>query len=204
MKLFVRREDGRKGWRLAAGAGVFIFLIIIMVAVASIYFGVVSQKNLYMLEYVDEISLYSQKYGLDPYLISAMIYCESTFRSDAVSSVGATGLMQIMPSTGRWLAEKIGIKNFTAQMLYRPSVNIEMGCYYMRFLLDRYGENVHNAIAAYHSGQGRVDGWLKDPAISDDGENLHNIPEGETRKYTQRVMKVHEIYKKLYKDSFQQ
>ena len=205
MGLFVQRGDKsvkKKGGRIFGVIGMAICLLALVLALHSMYFGVVSQKNVYILEYRDEIARFSEEYQLDPHLICAMIYCESTFRSDAVSSVGAVGLMQIMPSTGEWLAGKLKIEGYTKEMLLRPSINVEMGCYYMNFLLSRYNGNIRSAVAAYHSGQGNVDEWLRNPAISDDGKNLQNIPEGETRKYTDRVMRVHDIYKKLYKDEF--
>ena len=204
MSLFVKKDEksGRNKWRIIGLIAIVLCVVVVAVAIAAVYYGVVAQKNLYMLNYREEISLFSEKYQVDPFIISAMIYCESTFRSDAVSSVGAVGLMQIMPATGEWLAGKLKIGDYSENMLLRPSINIEMGCYYMRFLLDRYDGDLVCAVAAYHSGQGTVDGWRSNPEISEDGKTLHNIPEGETRKYTTRVINATEIYRKLYKDDF--
>ena len=192
----------RKKGGLFRAALALIVLAGLILAYATV-FQPWAQRQRYAIHYEQQIAHYAQKNGLDPYLVCAMIFCESSFKSDARSSVGALGLMQIMPETGAWLAHKVGIDDFDASMLYDPQVNMELGCWYLAFLLDRYAGDRQCAVAAYHGGQGNMDGWLQDPSISADGKTLDNIPEGETKKYTNRVLKVYEIYQQLYPDRFQ-
>ncbi len=82
----------------------------------------------------NEIGVYSEMYGLDPYLVAAIIKTESGFNKDIVSSMGAVGLMQIMPSTGEWIARQLNIEDFSGEMLKNEDVNIEMGCWYLNYL----------------------------------------------------------------------
>jgi len=183
-------------------AAMVLCALAVMAAFSILYSQVWSQNKRYVLYYQEEIAQSSERYGLDPYLVSAMIFCESSFEADAVSSVGAVGLMQIMPETGDWLAHKTQMEDYDGAMLLRPSVNIALGCWYLDFLINRYDGDWECAIAAYHSGQGRVDAWLADPAISSDGKTLKEIPEGETKKYTSRVLSAYVVYKKLHRDAF--
>ncbi|MBQ2818321.1 MAG: lytic transglycosylase domain-containing protein [Clostridia bacterium] len=187
-----------------AVSGVIIAAVLLL-ALCFIYATVYkpwSMKSRYILEYEETIRAHSEQYGVDPYLVAAMIYCESTYNPQAVSSVGARGLMQVMPDTGEWIAKKIDIEEFTEDMLFDTSINIEMGCWYMSFLLERYEGNQSCAVGAYHCGHGKMDGWLEDPMISSDGKTLENIPEGETKKYINRVNNAYDIYKELYPDIF--
>ncbi len=204
-KLFVQRhKNDRRKPRIAAIVAMLLCLLILFAALFAIHYAGRTQRNMYKLNYTDEISASCTQNSLDPYLVCAMIFCESSFRSEAVSSVGAIGLMQIMPDTGQWLADRLDMDGYSEQLLRRPSVNIQLGCYYLRFLLDRYGQDWRCAVAAYHSGQGNVDSWLKNSQISPDGSTLVNIPQGETKKYTERVLKTYDIYKKLYWSEFEQ
>jgi len=81
-------------------------------------------KLIYPLKFTEEIMECSRKYDLEPPMIAALIKTESNFDALAESGKGARGLMQITPSTGRWIAEKIGIRDYTDNMLYDPAVNI--------------------------------------------------------------------------------
>jgi soluble lytic murein transglycosylase len=150
----------------------------------------------YPLEYEDLIVRYSNEYNLDPYLVAAVIKTESTFKSDAVSSAGAVGLMQIMPETGEWLAGKFG-EAFETDNLYDPETNIRYGCWYLHFLMERFDGQADLAIAAYNAGHNRVEGWLLDEAYSD-GTVLTNIPYSETENYVKKVNKAYSKYKEFY------
>lgn len=153
------------------------------------------------LDYVDTISHYASEYDLDPYLVAAVIDTESGFRADAVSRVGARGLMQIMPDTAEWIAKKIGPENFTADQLFDPDVNIRYGCWYLRFLFDRF-QSRDLVAAAYNAGHGRVNDWLEDESITDDSGNLVNIPYEETSKYVEKIAKTQAKYEKDYPEVF--
>lgn len=154
-------------------------------------------------EYSEDIGIYAEKYDIDPFLILGVIDAESGFDKNAVSSVGAMGLMQIMPETGKWIASEIGIEDFKEEDLFDPETNIMMGSWYLRFLLDKYNNNLGNSLAAYNGGHGNVDNWLLDQKYSEDGENLSNIPFIETKEYVKIVRKNIEYCREKYKNLFE-
>ena len=167
------------------------------VLLSVMYFGALSLlKTLYPLKYEDYVEVYAKENNLSPAFVYAVIKCESGFDKEAVSSVGATGLMQIMPDTFSWINMKLGEKN-NYSMATDPETNIKYGCYLYGYLLSRYGR-VQEALAAYHAGIGNVDKWLDDPQYSSDGESLHTIPFPTTNKYVKKVMLTENIYEKLY------
>lgn len=157
------------------------------------------EKRKYRLDYPTQIKAYSREFGLDPYLVAAVIHCESGNRPVVVSPKGAVGLMQIMPDTGGWIAEKLGLANYDGAMLKDPEVNIRMGCWYLSYLTDRFGGVRSHALAAYNAGPGNLKKWLEDEAYSQDGV-LVNIPFDETSSYVQKVERAYEKYKNLYAD----
>ncbi|HHY78739.1 MAG TPA: lytic transglycosylase domain-containing protein [Clostridiales bacterium] len=156
-------------------------------------------KYVYPIKYKGIIARYAAEYNLDLYLIAAIIKVESNYNVTAKSNKGAIGLMQIKPSTGEWIGNQLRIKDFEEEMLYDPEINIKMGCWYINYLIKYYNDNKHLALAAYNGGQGNVNKWLKDEKFSDDGITLKNIPFEETRRYIQKVNKVYNIYKKVYR-----
>jgi len=139
---------------------------------------------------------YSAERDLDPFLVMGLIQAESSFRHEAVSPMGATGLMQIMPGTAEWLAGRMGI-GFEEGDLTDPAYNIRMGTYYLRLLINMF-EHVDTALAAYNAGMGNVRSWLEQERYSLDGATLHTIPFTETRNYVERVNRFMEIYRELY------
>jgi soluble lytic murein transglycosylase len=155
-------------------------------------------KKIYPRKYYNYVFYYAKEYGMDPYLIFAVIKVESNFRSDAISSKNARGLMQILPETGEWIAKEIGIKNYSNSMLFEPKYNIQMGTWYLTYLLKTFNGNIKLALAAYNGGSGNVDAWLKDKRFSKDGKQLHIVPFPETNKYIKKVLAVYEIYKFIY------
>jgi soluble lytic murein transglycosylase len=146
----------------------------------------------------NEIEVYSEMYGLDPYLVAAVIKTESGFDKDIVSSMGAVGLMQIMPSTGEWIARQLNIKGFSAEMLKNEDVNIEMGCWYLNYLRSQL-KHTNEVLAAYNGGIGNVFKWLQDPRYSKDGEVINTIPFKETVSYIEKVVVVYNEYMDLYR-----
>ncbi|MCL2563835.1 MAG: lytic transglycosylase domain-containing protein [Oscillospiraceae bacterium] len=154
------------------------------------------EEQRYPLRFEALIVRYSEQHDLDPFLVKGLIQAESSFRDDAVSPVGAIGLMQIMPNTGEWLAELMGI-SFETDDLFNPAYNIRMGTFYLRRLINYFGHQ-DTALAAYNAGMGNVRSWLNDERYSSDGETLHTIPFPETRAYVERVNEFIEIYRRLY------
>lgn len=102
----------------------------------------------------------SMKYGYDPEFILAIIQIESAFNPTAVSVVGARGLMQIMPATGREIATEVDLRWDGIKTLYDPEVNISMGMYYLFKMILKY-QDLRLALVAYNAGPGYVDGMLK-------------------------------------------
>ncbi len=99
--------------------------------------------------------------GLEPHLVAAVIEVESAGRPQAVSHVGALGLMQILPETGRELAQKHGVPWSGPDTLFDPAINVKLGAAYLRELTNRYGD-VSIALAAYNWGPGVIDQRLRD------------------------------------------
>ena len=158
-------------------------------------------KIVYPLMYREELLAASAEFDVDPCMLAALVYCESSYQADAVSRVGAIGLMQIMPETGQWLSGKIELENeFAEEMLYDPSVNLRLGSWYLKYLYDRYDGQWQEALTAYIAGQGQVDKWLKDPELSADGKHLDVIPGQDVKEYAAKVMRFHEHYKEAYPD----
>lgn len=155
-----------------------------------------SKQILYPVAYEDLIEKYAGENDLESYFVMAVVKTESNFISDAHSGY-ATGLMQITDETAEWLAGKMKLETDSID-LYDPETNIKLGCYYLRFLIDRYDGNVDTALAAYNAGMGNVAEWLQNPEYSDDGENLKYIPFTETRNYVQRVNSSWEYYREYY------
>ena len=180
---------------------IIIVIIFALILVFFLYFApdLVDQGYgiLYPLNYHTTVETYCAEYGLDSYLVMALIRTESNFDPDAVSTAGAIGLAQIMPDTGQWLSEKMGMEPYSEDMLYIPDTSIQMCCYYLNLLIERYG-NLDTALAAYNAGMGTVSDWLKDPNCSDDGLTLYYIPYQETRNYVQRINDSYGIYRNLY------
>lgn len=148
------------------------------------------QKIIYPLKYEAQIQQVSQQNGLDPALVAAVVYTESRFRPDAVSSQNAYGLMQLLPETADFVQQRSGIQGD-----YRdPDVNISLGAWYLSYLEDRYDGQETSMLAAYNAGEGRVDGW-----VSEEGFDIENdIPFQETRDYVVNVPETRDVYRDLY------
>lgn len=172
-------------------------LIALILTLTILYLGAVSMlKTLYPLKYEDYVEVYSKENNLSSSFVYAVIKCESDFDSNAVSNVGATGLMQIMPDTFSWISMRLGEDNPYSKAT-DPETNIKYGCYLYGYLLNKYGR-VQEALAAYHGGNGNVDKWLADERYSSDGKTLHTIPFPTTDKYVKKVMLTEKIYQNLY------
>ena len=191
-----RRRRQRRRTMLAVLASALVVLIALG-AWALIHRDGAPLFDRYPMRYEAEIRQAAAEFSLDPAYVASVALAESSFDAEAVSSVGAIGLMQIMPSTGEWIAGKLD-EAFDAQRLYEPSVNLRYGCWYLRFLLDRYDGDMRTASTAYHQGQGRVDEWLQDPEYSEDGKTLSVISSSVTDTYVNRIMENYAHYQELY------
>ncbi len=118
-------------------------------------------------EVAEAILKHAERNKLDPLLVVALIRTESSFNNYAVSEVGALGLMQVMPDTGKWLAEKSGIPFGNKKELFDPQLNIELGTAYLADLIKRFG-SVERALVAYNAGPGNAQKILKNDARRDE------------------------------------
>lgn len=139
------------------------------------------------------------EFDVDPRLIWAVMREESRYDPEALSYVGARGLMQVMPPTQVWIAEMLE-EDIPPGDAFRPETNIRMGAWFLRFLLDYFDNDLELVVAAYNGGAGSVDGWLADPRVSNRDDLLRWIGFGETREYLSRVLLSYEIYQELYPD----
>ena len=146
----------------------------------------------YPVKYSEIVEKYSAEINIDKYLIYAVINTESGFDEKAVSHKGAQGLMQIMEDTAIWCMDKM---NLEASSIIDPDVNIHIGTWYLKMLLDKYDGDVKTALAAYNGGMGNVSRWLNDPEYSNSEGRLTKIPFAETRKYVRNVLWTVKIYK---------
>lgn len=148
------------------------------------------------MKYSDEIYTYSKEYNVNPALVASIINVESGYNEKAVSSKGAEGLMQVLPSTGEWLAGKIKEEYYDG-ILLEGEFNIKIGTYYLGYLLEQFGDE-KLAVCAYNAGQTNVKKWLANSDYSSDGKSLEKIPFLETENYLKKVNKNYHYYKNRY------
>ncbi len=166
--------------------GAFIFLV----ASSSSSNSSIIEDN----EYGATVVKYATEMDVEPALVMAVIKAESGFNPNAVSPVGARGLMQMIPSTFEGMRNNFFPDDpYTADDLFTPEVSIKYGVKYLSEVMKKYGVK-ETAIASYNAGQGAVDGWLANSSYSDDGKTLKYIPYSETRTYVQTVMKYYNEY----------
>jgi soluble lytic murein transglycosylase len=170
-------------------------LAIGVVVVALVGFAYVQTANpawwvrlWYPLKYESIVRGHAHNYHLDPALLAAVIYQESKFRPDVESKSGAIGLMQLLPDTAKGIAVHTGGTRFRVADLYTPEINVRYGAWYLRHLLDKYGDE-RTALAAYNAGQENVDHWRAEGS---------GIPFAETRHYVDRVEHLKTLYRRGY------
>ena len=142
----------------------------------------------YPLKYETIVRGHARNYRLDPALLAAVIYQESKFRPSVKSKSGAIGLMQLLPGTAEGIAIHTGGSRFRVADLYDPEINVRYGAWYLRHLLDKYGDE-RTALAAYNAGQDNVDRWRSEG---------RGIAFSETRHYVSRVEHLKTLYRRGY------
>jgi peptidoglycan lytic transglycosylase len=148
------------------------------------------------LRHEDIIRQQARAKHLDPALVAAVIYQESKFRARR-SAAGAEGLMQILPSTARFIAKRSGGTAFVPSDLGTPQVNIAYGTYYLRYLLNRYDGSRTLAVAAYNAGETNVGRWIR-RAGGAGRFDAADIPFPETRAYVDSVERHQRDYRRHY------
>ncbi len=147
-------------------------------------------------EYVTTVLKYAGVYKVDPLLVMALIRQESLFNPRTRSHANAYGLMQLLPRTARQMAgRKRRLKRYH---LYRPDINIRYGIKYLSFLLKKYDNRIHLALAAYNAGDHRVDKWLPEIGSYSKEMMVELIPFSETRNYVKNITRNYFYYKHYY------
>jgi soluble lytic murein transglycosylase len=150
----------------------------------------------YPVPYRDLFGEYAKSNGLDEAWVLGLVRQESRFISEARSSAGAAGLMQVMPRTARFVATRIGMRNYRAKSVTDVQTNVNLGTGYLKMVLAQLGHPVL-ASAAYNAGPGRAKRW-RDPEKSLEGAiYAETIPFGETRRYVKKVMANSVFYSQL-------
>lgn len=156
------------------------------------------KKYLYPFPYQEIVYRYALEYNVNPYLVVAVIRAESKFDPKARSPKGATGLMQLMPETGEWIAGQIGFSDFTVQSLSKPETNIRFGTWYLSSLHKQFNNNEVLLLAAYNGGRGNVTQWIKQYGWTGEVTDIEEIPFPETKQYVYKVLKNKNKYQELY------
>ncbi len=176
-----------------------VFLLALIAACA--FLPKVIYQKLYPLQYTEYVEKYAAEYGVDPDFIYAVIHSESRFDPQAVSAVGASGLMQLMPDAFDWIKFRLGDERELTyeEDVFDPEINIQYGTYMLSLLLEEFADR-DVAVMAYHAGRGNVNKWLQNPAYSDDGKTIRQIPYADTEAYVNHVNQAYQIYARLYND----
>lgn len=179
-----------------------LIIIVLIIAAALLgagaYFGYRKYvEETHPLKYQTYVEYYSSQNGLDKYFVYAVIKTESGFRPEAVSNVGARGLMQIMEETFDWIKYKRDDDDAVYEDMFSAQKNIDYGCWLLGYLYEEFG-TIEAVAAAYHAGRGTVNEWLSDMRYSPDGKHLNVIPTSDTAHYVDKIKNAVETYKRLY------
>lgn len=155
-------------------------------------------KIFYPIPHQELIEKYAAEYEIDPLLVAAMINVESKFSADAVSPQGASGLMQLMPETAKWVASKMDV-TYEQNRLFEPQYNLMLGTWYIAELRREFNNNLVSTLAAYNGGRGNVQNWLKEGKWQGNIETISQIPFPETRNYITKVLRRYRIYEYIYR-----
>ena len=193
--LLRKKEFQRRTWSCAVG-----IIILIMAFVA---FFVMQQKSvqrtfMFPYEYQQIVQACSEENNVDEFLVAAVIKSESNFKDNAVSTPGAIGLMQLMPSTAEWIASEMHDNDYSKERLETPEINIYYGSWYLSRLLRDFHGNKILALAAYNAGHGNVEEWMEQYGWDYDFSDISAIPFRETEMYVRGVLRNEKKYIELY------
>lgn len=170
----------------------FKIIIFLSVVVGIIFFCLPQlMQFFYPRPYLEQVKNLAVEYELDEALIYAVIRTESGFNEQAHSTAGACGLMQLMPATAQWIANKAGLGKVDGR-LFEPELNMRLGCWYLAWLCDYYNGDMSKALIAYNAGLSNVNSWI---AM---GYTFDNLPFKETTDFLCRIQRSFKIYNYLY------
>lgn len=153
-------------------------------------------KSAFPTYYGNEVERIAGKFGIPEALVFAVIRQESAFDSEAYSTSGAQGLMQVMPATARGIATDLNMQDYGPGDGFEPRINIEMGAYYIAKQVSSWGD-IRLGLAAYHGGPGNLGKWKSRYDLSDLDLFLENIPASSTKNYVKAVYRNYLVYKEL-------
>jgi soluble lytic murein transglycosylase len=200
MNVVARRRRRRL---IGAGVGAVVLVAIIAVLVAGYTGSLVVpwlSAKAYPLRYEGEISAAATTYGIDPYLLAGVSRTESGFRPTVKSQDGATGLMQLLPKTAKWVTTLDAWKGSKSPVLTDPQDSLDLGACYLSYLEHRFDQRIA-VLAAYNAGPNAVAGWIQ-KAGGEDAFTAADIPYGETKQFVQRVDHWEGIFKKVHPGAF--
>jgi soluble lytic murein transglycosylase len=180
----------RRRWLALGGVAVVLGLVIGVMVANGVFDKAIKELTL-PLQHEDIIRQQAHEKGVDAALIAAVIYTESKF-SDAESSAGARGLMQITPQAAKDIARHSEATSFELSDLSDPEINIKYGTFLLKELLERYKGDEAAALAAYNAGPGNADKW------GGSGLSVEDIPFPETRAYVEGVLEKQRAYRDKY------
>lgn len=181
---------------------VILPLVVILTLLATAVYWFINsdifRDRFYPKKFSAFVTEFSEKYGVDEDFVYAVIRTESGFDEGAVSDVGARGLMQMMQDTFDWVQYRLDEqRQISYDDMFSPQYSIEYGTYMLSYLYEKY-ESYELVAAAYHSGAGRVDGWIADGVIDPKNVDVDSIPSDITRHYIRKIMNAYKAYKNLY------
>jgi len=154
--------------------------------------------------YWDQLKKQAAAAKVDPYLVAGLIRQESEYDPRARSRSNARGLMQLLPSTARYMSRQIPdrrVKPYRLASLSQPDINMVYGTFYLKKVLDQFDGSAEYALAGYNAGENRVVEWLQNGPFEEPAEFVESIPFTETREYVQAVLRNAALYRELYPDS---
>lgn len=192
-------RSGRSSWAFVL---LFVGAAVALLVAAGVLDG---PRELLAAERIErlapEIRAAAEEFDIDPYLVAGVVFAESSGRVDAVSSVGAMGLMQLRPSTAEERARKLGLQRFREQDLVRDAaLNLRLGCAYLDHLFDGFGrEDPRPALMAYNAGPSKVASWFREaggfePWLAEMDATKPATP-GTVRHYARKVVETAERYR---------
>ncbi|WP_418792097.1 lytic transglycosylase domain-containing protein [Phosphitispora sp. TUW77] len=177
-----------------------IIWLVLLAAILAMLGSKCFWRVFYPLPFKELIFSQAEKNNIDPYLVAAIIKTESNFVPTAESPMGAKGIMQIMPETGAWAAEKMKLREFKPDDLYDPEINIKIGAWYISDLTNEFKGNKMVVVAAYNGGRGNVREWLEQGIWTGEHAGVDQIPFTETREYVKKVLRNYSWYRYLYQE----
>jgi soluble lytic murein transglycosylase len=155
-------------------------------------------RLIYPILHRDQLFEQSERAGVDPLLVAALIRQESAWDTTARSRVGALGLMQMMPATATLVARSLGVRRWNSAKLYDPETNLRFGTHYLAQTLRKFEGNLAHALAGYNAGPNRVGTWSTPESETDPELFTERIGFAETRNYVQVIQRNAAVYRALY------